>query len=535
MLNTDARDFWKEIKKVTKKNKGNTLASTVDGKTGQTDVCAMWKDHFEKLLNTTEQDSNMNNREYFNRYECKGFEVFTQDELAAGIKSLKLGKAAGNDGLAAEAFKYADKRIVIYLSMLVNAMLCHGYLPIKLMDTIIVPIVKDMKGELGSKDNYRPIALTTIMSKLFESVILNRYEGLLLSEDSQFGFKKKHSTELCVYTLKQIIEFYRSKGSSVYVCFMDASKAFDRVNHTLLFRKMLERNMPNAIVRILHVWYACQQFYVKWGSEVSSFFLVTNGVRQGGILSPVLFNLYVNELSENLCSKAIGCHFNSVCYNHLMYADDTVLLAPSPKALQTLIDECISFADSHDLIFNKKKTKFMCIKPVTKKHLYVPKFYLRENVIQSVQQEEYLGYILNDDMRDDDHIIKEMRNVYARGNMLIRNFKHCTENVKVMLFKTYCSSLYCCPLWSKYRKATIKKLHVACNKMFKCFMNVPRDFSASLLFVSCNVENFTVLRRKLVYNLYRRVYSSSNTLVSNFSNCISNDHFRTSWTKLLRM
>ena len=115
--------------------------------------------------------------------------------------------------------------------------------------------------------------------------------------------------------------------------------------------------MPYIIVRILQIWYSTQTFSVQWGCVSSIPFKVSNGVRQGGILSPVLFNIYVNCLSVKLASVSTGCYVNDVCYNHLIYADDTVLLAPSPRALQTLIDTCADYAKDNDLIFNAKKTK----------------------------------------------------------------------------------------------------------------------------------------------------------------------------------
>ena len=219
------------------------------------------------------------------------------------------------------------------------------------MDTVIVPIVKHKKGDLGSKNNFKPIALTTIMSKLFEILILNRYGDLLHSTDNQFGYKKKHVTDLCVYTLKQVVDYYRSNSSPVYICFLDASKAIDRINYDILCKKLASRNLPNVIVRILHVWFSRQCFYVKCWSVLSQSFHATNCLRQGGILSPHLFNVYINELSIRLNSQFFGCHINSICYNHLVYAEDTVLLAPSPKGLQMLID----------MTLIRRATPFFCV------------------------------------------------------------------------------------------------------------------------------------------------------------------------------
>ena len=206
--------------------------------------------------------------------------------------------------------------MLILVFVCVLSILYHSYLPSKLMDTVIVPIVKDKKGDLGSKNNFRPIALTTIMSKLFEILILNRYRDLLHSTDNQFGYKKKHATGLCVYTLKQVVDYYRSNSSPVYICFLDASKAFDRVNYDILCKKLPSRNLPNVIVYILHVWFSRECFYVKWGQcYLSPFMLQMVCVKEAFYRH--IYLMYINELSIKLNSQFFGFHINSICYNHL--------------------------------------------------------------------------------------------------------------------------------------------------------------------------------------------------------------------------
>ena len=114
-----------------------------------------------------------------------------------------------------------------------------------------------------------------------------------------------------------MIHFYRSQGSPVFLCSLDASKAFDRVNHLKLFSILLQRNVPLYIVRILAVWYTTQQLCVRWGTIFSTPFFVTNGVRQGGILSPRLFNLYLDDLSKSLMNCKIGCTVAGTLIHHL--------------------------------------------------------------------------------------------------------------------------------------------------------------------------------------------------------------------------
>ena len=157
----------------------------------------------------------------------------------------------------------------------------HGFLPSDLTDTVLVPIVKDKTGDISDKGNYRPIALASVISKVLEMALLVKLEKYLYSSDYQFRFKPRHSTDLCIYSLKEVIEFYKSQSSSVYVCFMDASKAFDRVSHWTLFKKLIDRGMPDVFVRLLVYWYRTQNACVRWSTACSEMFAVSNGVRQG--------------------------------------------------------------------------------------------------------------------------------------------------------------------------------------------------------------------------------------------------------------
>ena len=139
-----------------------------------------------------------------------------------------------------------------------------------------------------------------MFSKVFELVLLSKYKSYLETADNQFGYKKGLSTEMCIFTFKEIVEFYRSMSSNCYICFLDASKAFDRVNHWHLCHKLLERGMPKLIIRLLLCWYQTQGFRIKWSNVQSASFTVSNGVRQGGILPPRLFNVFIDDLSSIL-------------------------------------------------------------------------------------------------------------------------------------------------------------------------------------------------------------------------------------------
>ena len=116
-------------------------------------------------------------------------------------------------------------------------------------------------------------------------------------------------------------------------------------------------------MRLLENWYKTQKFYIQWGSLISAPLNVSNDARQGGIMSHVLFNVYIDDLSRTLCAMPIKWYINSTCVNHLVYADDMVLLAPSPGALQGLIDTAAKYFVDYGLMINRKKTKCMAITP----------------------------------------------------------------------------------------------------------------------------------------------------------------------------
>ena len=107
------------------------------------------------------------------------------------------------------------------------------------------------------------------MSKIIEKLILPRYSSLLQTTENQFGFKSNSSTDLCVFSLKQVIDYYRNNGSPVYLCFLDTSKAFDRVPHNILFSKLFERKVLHIVIRLLVYWYSTQTFTIRWNNVLS--------------------------------------------------------------------------------------------------------------------------------------------------------------------------------------------------------------------------------------------------------------------------
>ena len=148
----------------------------------------------------------------------------------------------------------------------------HGLLPDSMKWNLVI------KDKVGSVDNYRPIALASVLSKVLEKILLERLTQYLGTTCNQFGFKAKLRTDLCIYALKEVTHMYMKQNSSIVHGFIDASKAFDRVNHFKLFKKLSQRGAPD---RILSYWYAKQRMQVNWSNSVSASFGVMVCVRGG--------------------------------------------------------------------------------------------------------------------------------------------------------------------------------------------------------------------------------------------------------------
>ena len=126
------------------------------------------------------------------------------------------------------------------------------------MKTAIVPIIKNKSGNTSDKSNYRPIALVTACSKIFESYLLKMLEHYLQTQDHQFGFNNQHATDMCIFTVISVIKYYTKQNSTVFTCFLDAAKAFDRVSHWTLFSKLIQW----LLLELLHLGMCIKYVYV---------------------------------------------------------------------------------------------------------------------------------------------------------------------------------------------------------------------------------------------------------------------------------
>ena len=173
----------------------------------------------------------------------------------------------------------------------------------------------------------------------------------------------------------------------------------------------------------------------------------------------------------------------------------------------------------------------MCVKPKQLKNIHVPCVFLNGCKLELVTRYKYLGHIMCDDNKDDDAVASQIRGLYSRGNTLIKHFKYCSEDIKSLLFKTYCSSFYCCHLWSNCSADSRNRMKVAHNRIFRVLMNLEHRVSMSHNFILYNVHHSNVIARNSINGFMDRICMSSNSLLvtileSNFYNdCLMLKHW----------
>jgi len=163
--------------------------------------------------------------------------------------------------------------------------------------------------------------------------------------------------------LRCITDFYTSYGCTVNICALDLSKAFDKMNHYRLFIKLMQRSIPNNLLLLLERWFSTGMTCVKWRSVWSSWYNLQCGIRQGGVLSPHLFAIYIDSLVDKVKASRCGCHERFYCTSIILYADDILLIAPSVTSLQSLLTVCEKELQYLDMSVSVKKSICMRIAP----------------------------------------------------------------------------------------------------------------------------------------------------------------------------
>lgn len=507
-----SKDFAKFWKSTNSLNPKPSLPASVAGESAPVDIANCFKNHFKvhSLLGPSspviESGRSCNDNQLSVRISTK--------EISDIINGMTRGKSPGHDGLSIEHLQYAGLHLPRVLSMFFTLCIGHCHLPDDLIRTVVVPVIKNKTGDASDLTNYRPISLATILAKVLDGVIDRHMSDRIEIHDAQFGFRPNLSTESAILAVKHTVQYYTQRKTPVVACFLDLSQAFDLVSYDLLWTKLKnDTRVASEVVSILQYWYGRQRNRVRWAGVLSDEYDLECGVRQGGLTSPRLFNLYMNGLIEELSRTGIGCHVDGVCVNNVSYADDMVLLSPSIKAMRKLLRICESYAEAHGLKYNVRKSNVLVFQAGNKKYSDLPEVTLDGATLSRVNKFKYLGHWVSEDLSDNLDLERERRALSVRCNMLARRFAKCSRESKITLFKAYCQSYYTCSLWVSYTQRAYNALRVQYNNSFRALMGLSRRCSASGMFAEAHIDGFHAIIRKRCASMLRRLRDSSNCIL----------------------
>ena len=399
-MENDPQTAWKIINEL----KNDSLPADKAEKINRT----QWFTHFRDLLhsNTNQIDNNRQNtiKEELFQYE-KSFQngsldyEITEKEIIDACKKLKNNKASAYDMVKNEMIKSALPFIKHTLVKVFNKLLKEGQFPVSWTEGIIIPIYK--QGGFTDPNNYRGITLNSCLGKLFCHVLNTRISNDLENRSflikEQAGFRKNFRTSDHLFILKTIIDKYTQKSgkmNKLYACFIDLKKAFDTVWHEGLLLKLQKAGINGKMYKLVKSMYQGSLSRVKCKGALTEPISIKQGVHQGSVLSPLLFNIFINDIGDDLLlDDAPILHDSKI--SHLLYADDLVLLSTSENGLQSNIDRVNTFCKSWGLAINISKSKIMVFSKSGRVSKDKFMYNLGGDEIEYVNNYKYLGVNLS--------------------------------------------------------------------------------------------------------------------------------------------
>ena len=315
---------------------------------------------------------------------------------------MKTGKSDVSGGFNSDAILNGPDSLFDNLALVYRSWCIHGTVTQSLLACAFLPLLKNALKDPADPGSYRAIAGSSIVLKLFDKVVLLIWGHLLLTDSLQFGYNVRTSTTQCSWLVMEVANHFLRQGTKPILTLLDCSKAFDTCKFSILFQRLLDRGMPAIVVRVIIRVYEDQYAWVKWGGTRSSLFSIVNGTRQGSILSPSLFALYVDELLVELRKLGVGCRVAGVFMGAVGFCDDILLLAPTRDAMQLMLNTCQQFATRNNLKFStdpnpeKSKTKCIFVRGLSKREDKPANLYLDGKELPWVESAAHLGHIIHE-------------------------------------------------------------------------------------------------------------------------------------------
>ena len=350
------KQFWDTVRRVS--NKKGQPANNIS--------CETWFKHFKDLLTKeTHSDLLVDHNEdeeetsYFNR-------PISRQEVSLAIQKIKQRKAPGPDGIIGEILKHGcnSNTVLDFFVHFFNALFDKGIYPEMWTESIVLTLHK--KGDVNNPNNYRGISLSNVSSKLYSTIINYRLQEWVtennITGEFQAGFKRNYSTVDHMFTLMAFIQKQLSLKRKLYVAFIDFEKAFDSVNRSIMWPILLKNGIKGKLFRCIIIMYNNVKARIRCRGNLTDYINCTSGVKQGDVCSPILFSLFINELTtEVVANGRHGARFTTDILQIfiLLLADDVALMSETVVGLQNQLNSLDRAATRLQLRVNMTKSNII--------------------------------------------------------------------------------------------------------------------------------------------------------------------------------
>ena len=398
------------------------------------------------------------------------------EEVKAAVLSAENNKAAGADSLKPAFLKQDD--CIQFLHQLFQFCFKHSITPTPWSKGIIQPIPKGSNGSQNPQD-YRGICLQSVVLKAYSKILNQRLNCWLednnLLADEQNGFRKSRCTQDHLFALASVVESRKSSGKSTFAAFIDLRKAFDSVIRGYLWQKVEGLGVHGSFLGALKAMYSSVLSSVRVNDKLSDWFSVDKGVKQGCLLSPALFSIYINDLILEINGLGLGIQCDSRMISTLVYADDIILLAEKELDLQKLLDVVQTWCSKWGISINTQKSNVIHFR---KKGKRFPRtdfsFLVGAEPITLTHTYKYLGFWVNEhwDMVESvNHVITNANRSLSRLISKSRSAGGFPYSAFTKLFQSLVVTVvdYSAGLWGfKFHS----KIQVIQNRAMRFFLNV---------------------------------------------------------------
>ncbi|KAK3543295.1 hypothetical protein QTP70_014042 [Hemibagrus guttatus] len=316
--------------------------------TSEESVQRRWKEYFEELMN--EENEREKRVEGVNSVEQK-VDKIRKDEVRKALKRMKSGKAVGPDDIPVEVWKCLGEAAVEFLASLFNRVLESERMPEVWRRSVLVPIFKN-KGDVQSCSNYRGIKLMSHTMKVWERVVEARLRQVVEICEQQYGFMPRKSTTDAIFALRILMEKYRDGQKELHCVFVDLEKAYDRVSREELWYCMRKSGVAEKYVRVVQDMYERSRTVVRCAVGQTEEFNVEVGLHQGSALSPFLFAIVMDQLSEEVRQESPWT---------MMFADDIVICSESREQVEENLERWRFALERRGMKVSRSKTEYMCV------------------------------------------------------------------------------------------------------------------------------------------------------------------------------